>query len=154
MSKENQNKKYDGQNRCRRCDKPLSDPNDIYGWRCAEIVGVDRYKQIVSSLDENVMEMYNRHMVDYLYKDSQTPVNNVAIVSYNYQEPTNQGSACILNTGYDEIGVWHDWDAEKYGVDSPVYKMLSGLSTAYERANTYGHWSGNKERIADLAATL
>ena len=56
--------------------------------------------------------------------------------------------------GYDSDGEWHDWDAEKYGVDSPVYKMLSGLSTAYERANTYGHWSGDKERIADLAATL
>ena len=43
MSKENQNKKYDGQNRCRRCDRPLSDPNDIYGWRCAQIVGTNKY---------------------------------------------------------------------------------------------------------------
>ncbi len=32
--------------------------------------------------------------------------------------------------------------------------MLTGLNTAYERANTYGHWSGDKERIAHLAATL
>ena len=41
-----------------------------------------------------------------------------------------------------------------YGVESPVYKMLSGLNTAYDRANVYGHWQGDKERIADLAATL
>ncbi len=154
MSKENQNKKYDGQNRCRRCDRPLSDPNDIYGWRCAEIVGLDRYNQIVSSLDENAMEVYNRYIVDCLYKDAQTPVNNVAIVSYNDQEPTNQGTTGILNTGYDETGVWHDWDAEKYGTDSSEYKMLTALNTAYERANTYGHWQGDKERIAHLAATL
>ena len=39
MSKENQKKEYDGQNRCRRCDRPLIDPNDIYGWRCEKIVG-------------------------------------------------------------------------------------------------------------------
>ena len=50
--------------------------------------------------------------------------------------------------------VWHDWDAERYGTDSPEYKMLAGLNTAYERANTYGHWQGDKERIADLADTL
>ena len=152
MAKEN--KKNDGQNRCRRCDRPLSDPNANYGWRCAQIIGLDRYKQRVSSLDENAMGMYNRYMVDYLYKDSQTPVNNVAIVNYNYQEPTNQGLDCILNTGYDETGVWHDWDAERYGTDSPEYKMLTGLKTAYERANIYGHWQGDKERVAHLAATL
>ena len=154
MSKENQNKKYGGQNRCRRCDRPLSDPNDIYGWRCAQILGLDRYKQIVSSLDENAMEMYNRYIVDYLYKDGQTPANNVAIASYNAQEPTNQGTVGILNTGYDEAGVWHNWDAERYETDSPEYKMLTGLNKAYERANTYRHWQGDKERIAHLAATL
>ncbi len=32
--------------------------------------------------------------------------------------------------------------------------MLTGLNKAYERANTYGHWQGDKERIADLAVTL
>ena len=154
MAKENQNKKNDGQNRCRRCDRPLKDPNANYGWWCAQIVGLDRYKQIVSSLDENAMEMYNRYIVDYLYKDGQTPVNNVAIASYNGQDPKNQGTAGILNTGYDETGVWHDWDAERYGTDSPEYKMLTGLNTAYGRANTYGHWQGDKERIAHLAATL
>ena len=154
MSKENQNKKNDGQNRCKRCDRPLSDPTANYGWWCAKLVGLDRYKQIVSSLDENAMEMYNRYIVDYLYKDGQTPVNNVAVASYNDQEPTNQGTAGILNMGYDSEGEWHDWDAERYGTDSPEYKMLTGLNTAYERANTYGHWQGDKERIADLAATL
>ena len=27
-------------NRCRRCDRELSDPNAVFGWRCAEILGV------------------------------------------------------------------------------------------------------------------
>ena len=120
MSKENQNKKNDGQNRCGRCDRPLKDPTANYGWWCAQIVQLDRYKQIVSSLDENAMDMYNRYIVDYLYKDGQTPVNNVAVANYNDQEPTNQGTTGILNTGYDEAGEWHDWDAERYGTDSPA----------------------------------
>lgn len=114
MAKENQNKKYDGQNRCKRCDRPLKDPTANYGWWCAKLVGLDRYKQIFSALDENATEIYNRYMVDYLYKDSKTPVNNVAIANYNDQGPTNQGTEGILNTGYDEAGVWHDWDAGKH----------------------------------------
>lgn len=34
---------YDGQNRCRRCDRPLKDPNANYGWWCAKLVGLDFY---------------------------------------------------------------------------------------------------------------
>ena len=70
MSKENQNKKYDGQNRCRRCDRPLSDPNDIYGWRCAEIVGFDKYNEIASTLDDDVLKGYNAYVTKYLSNDS------------------------------------------------------------------------------------
>ena len=29
-----------------------------------------------------------------------------------------------IDADYDENGVWHDWNAERYGVDSPKYKML------------------------------
>lgn len=29
-------KYLDGQNRCRRCNRPLNDPNQIYGWQCAQ----------------------------------------------------------------------------------------------------------------------
>ena len=39
MGTEKKNKSYDGQNRCRRCDSPLSNPNDTYGWRCEQILG-------------------------------------------------------------------------------------------------------------------
>lgn len=28
------------ENRCQRCDRALSDPNAVFGWRCAEILGV------------------------------------------------------------------------------------------------------------------
>ena len=29
------------ENRCQRCNRELSDPNANYGWRCAEILGID-----------------------------------------------------------------------------------------------------------------
>ena len=61
MSKENQNKKYDGQNRCRRCDRPLKDPNDIYGWRCAEIVGLGGGER-VDILDDGELLLYNDYI--------------------------------------------------------------------------------------------
>ena len=28
------------ENRCQRCNRELSDPNAVFGWRCAEILGV------------------------------------------------------------------------------------------------------------------
>ena len=31
------------ENRCRRCNRKLKDPNAIYGWRCAKIVGENGY---------------------------------------------------------------------------------------------------------------
>lgn len=61
MSKENQNKKYDGQNRCRRCDRPLSDPNDIFGWRCAKIVGLEEDEQI-NIIDDGELLLYNDYI--------------------------------------------------------------------------------------------
>lgn len=151
MSKEN--KIYDGQNRCRRCDRPLSDPNDIYGWRCAEIVGLNNYDEIASMLDENSLKVYNAYVERYLPEGVKRFDGGLVATSYNYDATGVQPSE-ILNVGYDMYGVLHNWDAEKYGDNSSTYKMLSGLNTAYNRANTYGHWSGDKERIADLAATL
>ncbi|MBR5152142.1 MAG: hypothetical protein IKW60_01240 [Clostridia bacterium] len=144
----------DGQNRCRRCDRPLSNPSDIYGWRCAEIVGQNTYQEMASLLDENTLKGYSAYTETYLSKDMPkiTEVASMSTEDYNAEPKTY--SSGILNTGYDSFGVWHDWDAEEFGEDSSVYKMLSGLNTAYERANIYGHWSGDKERIADIAATL
>ena len=37
------------ENRCQRCNRELSDPNANYGWRCAEILGIDNLQQNLSS---------------------------------------------------------------------------------------------------------
>ena len=37
------------ENRCQRCNRELSDPNANYGWRCAEILGIDNSNSNLSS---------------------------------------------------------------------------------------------------------
>lgn len=49
---------YDGQNRCRRCDRPLKDPLANYGWWCAKLVGLKGEPQ-TNSLDEGELLLYN-----------------------------------------------------------------------------------------------
>ena len=73
MSKENKN---NGQNPCRRCDRPLKDPTVSYGWRCAEIVGVDPYSQAASTLDGTALEEYNAYVVKYLFHDTKRPIED------------------------------------------------------------------------------
>lgn len=61
MSKENKNKKNDGQNRCRRCDRPLSDPTANYGWWCAQILGL-RFDAMENILDDGELLLYNDYV--------------------------------------------------------------------------------------------
>lgn len=100
MSKENQNKKYDGQNRCRRCDRPLSDPNDIYGWRCAQIVGFDTYQKMVSTLDEEALKIYNAYVTKYLGDSSRsrTTANTKATKQEHFLPTTSRKDAAAIIT--------------------------------------------------------
>ena len=82
MSKENQSKKYDGQNRCRRCDRPLNDPNANYGWWCAKLVGLDFYVEEDKKLDDNNLGMYNEgYNGVYLTIDEQRNKNSKVFVA-------------------------------------------------------------------------
>ena len=84
MSKENQNKKYDGQNRCRRCDRPLNDPNDIYGWRCAEIVGLGGGEQL-DILDDGELLLYNDYINLHSLHAKSEPRGNFTTKGKNYK---------------------------------------------------------------------
>ena len=84
MSKENQNKKYDGQNRCRRCDRPISDPNDIYGWRCAEIVGLGGGEQ-ADILDDGELLLYNDYINLHSLHAKSEPRGRFTTTGKNYK---------------------------------------------------------------------
>lgn len=81
MSKENQNKTIsDGKNRCRRCNRPLSDPTDAYGWRCAEILGLANYNAEKAELDSEALILYN----EYLGRNMSSDKYNENDFSSNY----------------------------------------------------------------------
>lgn len=61
MEKEKQYKKNDGQNRCRRCNRPLKDSNADYGWRCAQIIGLNFNQKNV--LDAAERFLYNDYVI-------------------------------------------------------------------------------------------
>lgn len=100
MSKENQNKKYDGQNRCRRCDRPLKDPTANYGWWCAQIVGFDKYSEIASVLDEDSLKGYNAYVAKYLVNDRSSAIVKTNSTDQASLLPTTSredASAIIVN---------------------------------------------------------
>ena len=70
MSKENQN---DGVNRCRRCNRPLKDPTDTYGWWCAKLLGLDFFVEEDSELDYYDLGVYNRDN-GFTYLSNAAPV--------------------------------------------------------------------------------
>ena len=142
MAEKNEKIIYDGQNRCRRCNRPLSDPDDLYGWRCAQIVGLNNYQRIASNLDEAVLDGYNRYVLSYL--------NSNAL----------NKSKGISNT-----------DIDRFGVGSKVHTALVVLREAYDMFPEYEHaiaeveneilWIGNEwgsenieEKINDLLSFL
>ena len=92
MSKENQNKKYDGQNRCRRCDRPLKDPNANYGWWCAKLVGLDFYVEEDKKLDDNNLSMYNEyyHGVHLMTDEQRSRNSKVFIALDNLKQAYNE----------------------------------------------------------------
>lgn len=74
----------DGRNRCKRCNRPLSNSNDLYGWRCAQIIGIDNYQRIASTLDEDALKGYNAYVVNYLKADKNELKENFTTKGKNY----------------------------------------------------------------------
>ena len=63
----------DGQNRCNRCHRPLSDPTADYGWRCEQILGVNQHNAFTEPL--------SNYQTDF---DSYNPaLDSTAQTSYN-----------------------------------------------------------------------
>lgn len=56
-------------NRCRRCNRPLMNEEAVYGWRCAEILGVSEF---MATADEETFSRFTHGIInaDNLYIDS------------------------------------------------------------------------------------
>ncbi len=84
MSKENQNKKNDGQNRCKRCDRPLRDPNANYGWWCAQIVGLGGADQ-TDILDDEKSLLYNDYINLHSFHEKRAPRESFTTEGKDYK---------------------------------------------------------------------
>ncbi len=56
---------FDGQNRCKRCNRPLSDPTANYGWRCAQLLGLATPSLFYKTLDNKSSSLYNDDKMNY-----------------------------------------------------------------------------------------
>ena len=141
MSKENQNKKYDGQNRCRRCDRPLKDPNANYGWWCAKLVGLDFYVEEDKKLDDNILSMYNEYYNGvHLTTDEQRSRNSKVFIALDnlkqaYKEfPQYEEEIGIVDNEIRWIGnEWGDKNIDRrvtnfYSTLNKVNKILPGIT--------------------------
>ena len=137
MSKENQNKKYDGQNRCRRCDRPLKDPNANYGWWCAKLVGLDFYVEEDKKLDDNNLSMYNEyyHGVHLMTDEQRSRNSKVFIALDNLKQaykafPQYEEAISIVDNEIKWIGKeWGDKNIDRRV--TKVYKTLDKLNKIF-----------------------
>ena len=116
MSKENQN---DGVNRCRRCNRPLKDPTDAYGWWCAQIVGLDNYKKVAEALDDDVLPLYNEYVSNHLVK--------------SHKESADKSGKIEKVTWMDNVKDGVEWASEK--LESAFNKYKNALTWVWDEAN-------------------
>ncbi len=130
MPKENKKKIIDGQNRCRRCDRPLSNPNDIYGWRCAQIVGLNKYNEIANMLDENSLNVYNTYVSTYLSEDDKAFADNSSkIQKVAWTDSVKEGAEWIGDKLYDAWNWGEDniWKGIAAGMKAVGYELTADL---------------------------
>ena len=173
MSKENQNKKYDGQNRCRRCDRPLKEPTANYGWWCAQIVGANYDKEAESILDGDALKLYNTYRSTYLVEDDK-PVANTSgkIEKVAWMDSVKEGTAWVskkLKSAFNQYKnaltwVWGEaneiqkslqrkfWQigAQEYLREERGYLTSAWMVEHSLQDNPSDIWRGNDSRIAYL----
>ena len=148
MSKEQDKIIYDGQNRCRRCDRPLSDPNDIYGWRCAQIVGLDNYQKVVATLDDDALKGYNAYVSTYFAEEDKLVDNyDGKIEKVAWTDSVKEGAEWMGDKLYDAWNWGEDniWKGIASGMKSVGYELTADLLSlaASGSGNIYEKTSGS-----------
>lgn len=85
-------------NRCRRCNRELSDPNANYGWRCAAILGVS---EALSQMSEDVFKKFTNGVTKakQLFENS-----NLKLTNEQWKK---------TNSAYAKMSLWDGIDDEK-----------------------------------------
>ena len=113
------------ENRCQRCNRELSDPNASYGWRCAEILGIDNFESSLNSeykialensiiktenmLKENNLNLSSNNM-QLLFNALLKQNFSNSIGRYDLEKEARSESLKIITTGRtsnkDDFNVW------------------------------------------------
>ena len=117
------------ENRCQRCDRVLSDPNAVFGWRCAEILGVSGQ---LSKMGADIF----RKFVDGVTKAQKLFGNS------NYKFTDEQWKK--LYSAFAKMSLWDGVDERKVkearkesysalnGIKSKATKFSDSLAKYYE----------------------
>ncbi len=133
------------ENRCQRCDRVLSDPNAVFGWRCAEILGVS------GELSKMSADIF-RKFVDGVMKAQRLFGNsNFEFTDEQWKKLYSAFAKMSLWDGVDERKVK---EARKEGysvvnrIKSKVTDFSETLQEYKEYTDKYGLISGVSKKLA------
>lgn len=158
MSKDYENKNTsDGGNRCRRCDRPLSNPSDTYGWRCAEIVGLGEEAD-ANILDDGELLLYNDYINLHSLHTKSEPRGSFTTKGKNYKntfvkEETEKPEEIKYNVITDVTVLGEKFQVE-YTIDNGVVRFPFEDNDAYWSILWHGGGKTLAKAIYDASREL
>ena len=134
------------ENRCQRCNRELSDPNAVFGWRCAEILGVS------GELSKMGADIF-RKFVDGVMKTQKLFGNS------NYKFTDEQWKK--LYSAFAKMSLWDGVDEKKvkvarkesyqaiYSTKTKSNSFLNELKEYKEYIDKHGIIPGISKKLAD-----
>lgn len=140
-------------NRCRRCNGPLSDPNDKYGWWCAKLLGYGDHQNDSHELDYDNLNVYNED----ISTNSEASSSDLKLFS----NTANISSNIYYQMGVDNYYFINDvqkniqrefWKAgtQKYLREEKEFYTSAWMFEHSLQDNPEDIWRGNDSRIAYL----
>ena len=129
------------ENRCQRCDRVLSDPNAVFGWRCAEILGVSGQ---LSKMGADIF----RKFVDGVMKAQKLFGNS------NYKFTDEQWKK--LYSAFAKMSLWDGVDERKVKeARKEGYSVINGIKTkTVEFAKTLAEYYKNNVKDTPVHSVL
>ncbi len=113
------------ENRCQRCNRELSDPNANYGWRCAEILGID-------NLEKGLSEEYKIALANSIVKtDNMINGSNINLSDDSMKAFSN---ALLKQNFANSIG---RYDLEREAREEGLKILTTGRTIGYENSSDF-----------------
>lgn len=132
-------------NRCRRCNREISDPNAMYGWRCAEILGVSE------KLSEMGDEVFDKFMDGVIKAQSLLGEDNSEFSERQRKSLYSAYAKMSLWDGVDDKKV-KDAKKESYSIlesgKSKLKSLADELDDYKDYIDRYGLISGTSRKLA------